>query len=132
MGYWSRELFWPPSGATNFALACYAGCPDATLWQKMAGLPWRCDAAHTMLGRLGMQFQHKTLQDMWPRGKVGKLLFRFFTLRSFALLKTSNNERFALSLFSKRVTWSNSLFCSLPKERQVANHSFTLLKKKSK
>ena len=48
---------------------------------------------------------------------------RSFALRSFALFKKSAQERFALLLFSKRATRSETLFRSLLKERQRANCS---------
>ena len=53
----------------------------------------------------------------------------FFYVGSFA---KSNKERFALSLFTKRATKSDSLFHSLPEERQRANRSFAILKRAPK
>ena len=57
---------------------------------------------------------------------------RSLGLRSFALIKNSNKEQFALSLFSKRVKKSDLLFCSLLKEQNRANRSFDLLKRAQK
>ena len=81
-----------------------------------------------------IMYLHKTIS------RVGQLLFRSSLFRSlqkerqrvissFTLYQKSNKEQFALSLFTKRTTRSNSLFCSLPKERQGANGSFSLIKR---
>ena len=71
---------------------------------------------------------------------------RSFALCSFPLLKKSDKERFALSLFSKRATNSDSLFTKRAKKsdkeqiplllfttrQQRANCSFALDKKSDK